>query len=81
MKARWFRFKEGDGEWRGLAIASTVRELFWVIDQFGDPYSCEVSKTYRAGMCALKTEDRGVEYSDEELQWVKPKWPRSVYGK
>ena len=58
-----FRYEDADDDNKikatskdfvGLAYASSMRNLFWLIDELGDPYSCQVRKipaSRGAAMC------------------------------
>ena len=48
-----FRFLNefGKANFAGFASAPTKKALFWQIDEFGDPYSCEIKKIPSCGMC------------------------------
>lgn len=43
MKVIAFRFiyENQSSDWMGIAIGRDWTSLFWYIDAFGDPYSCE----------------------------------------
>lgn len=43
MKAIAFRFTDGEKPtgWIGLAVGIDWLDLFWTIDEFGDPFCCE----------------------------------------
>lgn len=53
MKAVWFRFlDESTGKptkFIGLAVAANMLELFWQIDQYGDPSMSEIKPVEAAG--------------------------------
>jgi len=55
MIACWFKWdRDGDSAWMGFAMAENKTELFWEIDQYGDPYTCEVISERRSGShCSL----------------------------
>lgn len=45
MSAYYFRFMCDDGaptEYVGLVVAANRTQLFWEIDQYGDPYCCQI---------------------------------------
>ncbi len=46
-----FRFPNEAGGWYGIAFARDAVELFWIIDQHGNPNACEVSKIKSGSMC------------------------------
>jgi hypothetical protein len=92
MAAYFFRFLGYDNQpngLRGFVFARTRLELFWAIDQHGDPYSCEL-KTARMGSLSYRTnlEDPeadepygGLELGDcfwrahyEKKGWKVPTW-------
>ena len=95
MKAFWFKFTSVDNSYIGLAVAKDYEELFWVIDEHGDPFMCEVMRVEKsASFCARElTEDEGfddVEFSElkpctEDERWKHPDWekwkaPRHFFG-
>lgn len=53
MRAWWFRWIDEGGKkgWMGLAVARTTEELFWEIDQHGDPTTCEVLPVKHGSFC------------------------------
>lgn len=53
MRAFWFRWIDDKGKkgWMGLAVARTPEELFWEIDQHGDPTTCEVLPVKHGSFC------------------------------
>ena len=54
MIAYWYRFIDDDGEptgWIGLAIGENRQAIFDSIDEFGDPYCCEVQRAHYGGYC------------------------------
>jgi hypothetical protein len=77
--AYYFRWP-GSG-WVGLAVAPTMNDIFWAIDEFGNPYDAEIQKTDRGGFCVRQDGDeREFEYSDstplpdDDRGWVAFKW-------
>ena len=82
MIAYWFKI----GEYIGLAIAKDKASVFWEIDQFCDPFSCEIITAKAGGFCC-KVEEFGdeVEFSDletsghmpllDDKRWREPEWP------
>jgi hypothetical protein len=53
-QAVMFRFIDAAGKptgYVGIAFARDDKELFWTIDEFGDPYSVELANLKQAGMC------------------------------
>ena len=94
MIAYLFRFiNEDDGlpsNWYGVAFARDKKELFWQIDQHGDPYGCQIKTATNASICWVVApgEDRDPEKYErseellcleEETGWKTPKWPDGVY--
>lgn len=95
MKAVWFRFLGADGKptaWHGLAVGKDQKELFWAIDYFGDPYSCEIIAVKRSAAICFHIvnndpENEEPEVSDIEVsegldldgKWKKPVWPENPY--
>jgi hypothetical protein len=80
--AYYFRWP-GSG-WVGLAVAPTMHDIFWAIDEFGDPYDAEIKRAARGGFCVRGDDDeREFEYSDstplpDDEGWVTYKW--RIYG-
>lgn len=95
MIAKWFRFKNDNENRIGLAVAATKKDLFWEIDQYGDPYACDVINIqYGSMLIEVKAEfneekDTDTEYGDLEISESSPmpeidedKWKRGdVYFK
>jgi hypothetical protein len=49
-----FRFLHDDGsdpDYYGMAAAESVNDLYWKIDEHGDPNSCEIIKVLGASIC------------------------------
>ena len=60
MIAYAFRFPVDENiQWIGLAVARDKHEMFWQIDEHGDPYSALIA-TVKSGVsfCVKATEDR-----------------------
>lgn len=82
MKVVAFRFTSEDGPtgWVGFATGQDWTELFWTIDEFGDPYCCEYKtlSKYGVGACWLETwipgrgEDLHLQRSDFEFSELVP---------
>jgi len=79
--AYYFRWPGND--WVGLAVAPTMDDIFWVIDEFGDPSEVEIQKTSTGGFCVRQDGDETeFEYSDrtpvfdedETKKWITYKW-------
>jgi len=49
MLAYLYRFKGSD--WIGVAVGKDKEEVFWVIDEAGDPYRVEIMTLRRGGVC------------------------------
>ena len=91
MIAVAFRF--GCHDWMGLAVAANMKDLFWQIDQHGDPYDVEIMSLKSGSVCV-----KGKPYQDDEDEesdtsegiewcediwygkWKNPKWPLDVYS-
>lgn len=88
-----FRFIKDDGEqtgYVGFAYAKNMLELFWEIDQFGDPYSVEIKRMKSSSMCMkiididefeldeLELSERFIGIVDEQ-GFITPEWPENVY--
>jgi hypothetical protein len=50
----------------GLAVAQNKSDLFWVIDEFCDPYRVEVQTARKGGMCVHLTETGDDDDEDPE---------------
>lgn len=79
-----FKFIDGDGNptgWAGMAYARNLKELFWVIDEFGDPYRCLIKPITSAGFCFLneKLEISERLASDFDAEFKNPIWPDNIY--
>lgn len=76
MKAYLFRFLNDDNEpteYQGIVVANTRKDLFWAIDEHGDPYRCEIKPISQGSVCfkyedyeLLLTEDAESNYSDPD---------------
>lgn len=77
MIAVAFRFKASG--WQGIAVARNKVELFWQIDEHGDPYSVEIINLQQGSMCA--TSDGEIEWCEELAggKWKAPVWPEEIY--
>ena len=86
-----FRFSSHD--WMGLAVAANMKELFWQIDQHGDPYDVEIMSLKSGSVCIKQKLNDEDEYGEpdtpEEVEWCEdiwygewknPKWPLDVYS-
>lgn len=76
--------------WYGKVFAENRQQLFWVIDEFVDPYSVEIKAVKFGGYCLkieyfagedgdLEIEEKEFEFSDhyemyETINWKKPNW-------
>jgi len=90
MIAVAFRF--GNHDWTGLAFAANMKELFWQIDQHGDPYDVEIMSLRDGSVCIKhkrKAYEDGEPDTPEEVEWCAqidygkwkhPKWPPDVYS-
>jgi hypothetical protein len=81
MTAYFFRFVDDEDEptgYAGIAFAANKKDLFWMIDEFGDPYSVQIAKMSQSGMCVKYEipEDEEVDaiYSEVEIS------ERAYYG-
>ncbi len=95
MIVKYFRFVDNDipSGYVGLAIAHNKIDLFWQIDELGDPFSCELMSVRSASICFKQEEIEGeddagdtinseLELSEsflyqDEYCWKKPNWNRS----
>lgn len=86
MSAYFFRFLGDNGPtgWVGFALARNMDEMFWQIDEHGDPYSAEIKTTDRFSWCAMLKNDNYEQHEIcetcpifvEEHEWRKPSWVR-----
>lgn len=72
MKAVYYRFLNEDGnftDYVGMAIAKDMVDLFWIIDEFGNPHSCVIKDIQGGGIC-FNVKSLGLDESEEteELQ-------------
>lgn len=55
MKAYYFRLMDDNDQptnFVGIAVAKNMADLFWAIDEFGDPYRCQIMPvTASTGVC------------------------------
>ena len=77
MIAVAFRFKATG--WQGIAVAQNKTELFWQIDEHGDPYGVEIMNLQDGSVCI--SVDGEVEWSEAigYGKWKTPTWPEDVY--
>lgn len=70
------------GEWYGLMVARNRRDMYWLIDELGDPNSCLIQKVDNCGLM-ITVDEENSEISDvserwvdaiEYGKWVDPKW-------
>ena len=94
MRAVYFRFVYSDKKptgWIGMAVARNDLELFWAIDEFGDPYSVQIKEAVHGGLCVHTLDDTrasNYEVSEEVPEinkrngWTTPRWPSldAIYG-
>ena len=98
MLAFLLRFLNEHGEptgWHGAVSASSYKDLFWLIDEFGDPYACEISRIDRMGICfqtkpdpeceGYLNQDGDTELSqsiliNDSILWKKPDWKKLLNG-
>ncbi|CAB4126094.1 hypothetical protein UFOVP73_19 [uncultured Caudovirales phage] len=68
MKAIAFRFTEGPTKkgFIGVAFGQNLEDLFWTIDEFGDPGLCEYKPVFEGGACWLEK----MTYAQDELTEV-----------
>lgn len=77
MKAYYFRLMDGNDEptgFIGIVLAKNMADLFWAVDEFCDPYLCQIMPvTTSTGVCMYTAVTRhggavdGVERSDIEV--------------
>jgi hypothetical protein len=84
MIAYAFRFLGEEDQptgWAGFAFAQNMRDLFWQIDEHGDPYSCHI-KTLRRGSACFQLDDNediskpeiDIDFIVNNRPWKKPNW-------
>ena len=70
------------GSWHGLMVAKNRRDMYWLIDEFGDPNDCLICNVTNCGVM-VTADDFNNESSDvseqwvdaiENGKWVSPKW-------
>ena len=64
MIAVAFRFSNHD--WMGLAVAANMKELFWQIDQHGDPYDVEIMSLKSGSVCIKQKLNDEDEYGEPD---------------
>lgn len=71
-----FRFLHDDNshpEFYGLAVAESLKDLFFKIDEHGDPYSCEIMKVSNVSICLKLSEEffdmDSVDHDDPYSEW------------
>ena len=61
MKAYHFKFDDGksDSHYQGIVVSEDLYDLFWLMDEFGDPYSAKfiTAGKYSVGLCIKITEN------------------------
>jgi len=85
-----FRFENRD--WRGIAFAANMKELFWQIDQHGNPYAVEIMALKSSSVCIKQKLNDDIEDGEpdtpEEVEWCEdiwggkwksPKWPIDIH--
>ena len=96
MIAYWFRFIGDDNKptgYMGLAFGQSQDDIYWQIDEFGDPNSVEVQTAKLGGMCwkefaIPEGEDEGFDREEHEIGemapdvfdnngWKIPRWRKS----
>ena len=86
----YFRFVDEDGKptgYIGYVQGADARDVFERIDQYGNPYFVELSRSHGASYCKLQTEiedeieDSKYEFdesepfaNDKERYWYRPTW-------
>ena len=88
MTAYYFRVIQ-DGEpngWVGFAMAESMKQLFWAIDEFVDPYSVEIKTAKTAGYCyhsevvdGWQLDRSGYQTSEHEPFFDEDKWRKPVW--
>lgn len=66
-----FRWKDDNGNvtYAGVAVAKSLCDLFWTVDEFGDPYSAEYCRLPIAGaICFAVSKEQCDEYDNEWYQ-------------
>jgi hypothetical protein len=90
MLAYYFRTIDSSGQptgYMGMAFGQDKTDVFWMIDEYCDPYSVEILTARRGGYCR-RIEVEGDEhfshdheiseteplFGDESYNWRRPKW-------
>jgi hypothetical protein len=70
MIAKYIRFTDSSKEpgWVGLVVGHDMTDLFWTIDEMGDPYSCHLKSIEDRG-CAICFK---VKYDNDSPEGVEP---------
>ena len=92
MSAYYFRVMEDDkpNGYIGFVYAESKHDLFYVIDEFCDPYSVQIKKAHYGGYCRFLDFEKDEfdkeqnEFSEgepllEEGGWRDPKWEDFPY--
>ncbi len=68
MIAKYIRFTNSSKEagWVGMAVAPNMESLFWVIDEMGDPFSCQIKSVGSRGSSICFTVDRDCDVDPTE---------------
>ena len=76
MIAVAFRFE--DSNLMGLAFAQNKEDLFWNIDQYGDPYSAELMSLKSCSVCIAQNLNRTEDEDEDDDEGFTPDPPESV---
>ena len=96
MIAYWFRFIDDDGKPTGhigLAVGQDQDDVYWQIDEFGDPGRVQIQTAKLGGMCWKEKpipegEDEAFDREEHEVgemapdpfddkKWKTPRWAKS----
>ena len=84
LYAVYFRFLDDSGNltnWVGLAVAPSLRDLFWKIDEHGDPYQCLIQQVAYTSICVeVNCEESGEDDFEIDYLSVEPSDTISLYS-
>lgn len=75
MIAYFFRFIGDKGKptgWVGFALAADKEDMIWRIDEFGDPYCCQIKSTTHFSWAAQCSDDEEESYEKHEFCELAP---------
>ena len=72
----------------GVAFGKSQEDLFWLIDEHGDPFSCLIKKVNKGSLCYKNGRKSGIEPSEQmgfdlcdkdgwtQAEWEGYPWPK-----